>query len=231
MKTLIIIPTYNERENIKILVSEIFHTLPHTDILFIDDASPDRSAAIIKELQKATSQIHLIERPQKSGLGSAYITGFKWGLEKGYDILFEMDADLSHQPKYLPEFLKFISTHDLVLGSRYVEGGGVENWNLVRRLLSRGGSLYSRILLGLPYKDLTGGFKCFRAEVLKTIDLDTVTSEGYCFQVELTYKAHQKKFKIKEIPILFRERHNGKSKLSKRIVLEALWKIPRLSFY
>ncbi len=228
MKTLILIPTYNERENIKILVSEIFRYLPTTDILFIDDHSPDQSADSIKDLQKTTSQIHLIERPKKLGLGSAYIRGFKWGLERGYDYFFEMDADLSHSPKYLPEFLKIIKIYDLVLGSRYIEGGGIEGWNFFRRLLSKGGSLYSRILLGLPYRDLTGGFKCFSSKVLKAIDLDIIQSDGYCFQIELTYKAHRKGFQIKEIPIIFSNRSCGKSKISRKIVLEALWKTPFL---
>ncbi|MBI2645643.1 MAG: polyprenol monophosphomannose synthase [Deltaproteobacteria bacterium] len=231
MKTLIVIPTYNEKENIKFLVSEIFYYLPTTDILFIDDNSPDQSATIIKELQKTTPQIYLIERPQKLGLGSAYLRGFKWGLERDYDYFFEMDADLSHNPKYLPDFLKAIQTNDLVLGSRYIEGGDIENWSLMRRILSKGGSLYSQILLRLPYKDLTGGFKCFSSKVLRSIDLDSVHSEGYCFQIELTYKTHKQKFKVKEIPIIFSNRSNGKSKISRKIVLEAILKIPFLPSY
>ena len=226
MKILIILPTYNERENIKKITSEIFHTLPATDILFIDDNSPDRSADIIKELQKTTSQIHLIERPQKLGLGSAYVTGFKWALNNHYDFIFEMDADLSHQPKYLPKFLEATQIYDLVLGSRYVPQGGVENWNFFRRLLSKGGGLYARLWLRLPYQDLTGGFKCFRSKVLRSIDLDSIHSEGYCFQIELTTLAHHKGFKIGEVPIVFTERTRGKSKISRKIILEALWRIP-----
>ena len=225
MKTLIVVPTYNEKENIKILVSKIFLYHPPADILFIDDNSPDHSATIIKELQKTSSQIHLIERPGKLGLGSAYLTGFKWGLERDYDTFFEMDADLSHHPKYLPDFLNAIQTHDLVVGSRYIPGGGIENWNFFRRLLSKGGSYYSQKLLGLPYQDLTAGFKCFKSNVLKSLDLDKIKSEGYCFQIELTHKTHLKGFRIKEIPILFSNRSFGKSKISKKIVLEAIWKV------
>ncbi|HBQ21495.1 MAG: dolichyl-phosphate beta-D-mannosyltransferase [Deltaproteobacteria bacterium GWA2_38_16] len=229
-KSVIIIPTYNEKDNVPQLTSQIFHFIPQTDILFIDDNSPDGTRQKIKELQKNNPHLYLLERPQKMGLGSAYITGFKWALEHHYDFIFEMDADLSHQPKYLPKFLEAAKTHDLVLGSRYIPGGGVENWNLFRRLLSRGGSLYSRFWLRLPYKDLTGGFKCFRSQVLKSLNLDSVRAEGYCFQVELTFRAHQKGFKIAEVPIIFPERTHGKSKISRKIVLEALWKVPLLYF-
>ncbi|MBI3018824.1 MAG: polyprenol monophosphomannose synthase [Deltaproteobacteria bacterium] len=230
MKTLIILPTYNERENIRTLVSEIFRYHPLTDVLFVDDNSPDGTANEVQKLQKIIPRVFLIERPQKLGLGSAYITGFKWGLEKGYDTFFEMDADLSHHPKYLPSFLKAIQTNDLVLGSRYIGGGNIEGWSLFRQFLSKGGSLYSRTLLRLPYKDLTGGFKCFSSKVLKGINLDNIQSDGYCFQIELTYQAHLKGFQIKEIPIIFFNRSCGKSKISRKIVFEALWKVPFLRF-
>ncbi|OGQ17917.1 MAG: dolichyl-phosphate beta-D-mannosyltransferase [Deltaproteobacteria bacterium RIFCSPHIGHO2_02_FULL_40_11] len=231
MNSLVIIPTYNEKENLTELLTQIFQALDHTHLLFIDDGSPDGTADQIKTFQKQYPQIHLIERPKKMGLGSAYLTGFKWALQKNYDFIFEMDADLSHQPKYLPTLLEAAQTYDLVLGSRYVPGGGVENWNFFRKLLSLGGSLYARLWLGLDYRDLTGGFKCFNARVLKTIDLDAVHSEGYCFQIELTYRTHKKGFQIGEVPIVFPERRHGKSKISRKIVLEALWKVPYLRLF
>ncbi len=230
MKSLIIIPTYNEKENINRLIPEILKYLPNTHILFIDDNSPDGTADTIKTLQRTNPKLHLLERPGKLGLGSAYIQGFKWALKREYEFIFEMDGDFSHHPKYLPKLLEVARTHDLALGSRYIKDGGVENWPVHRKLLSLGGSFYSRTLLGLPYKDLTGGFKCFRRKVLQSLNLDQIQSEGYCFQVELTYRAHQKGFKISEVPIIFSERQHGKSKISKKIVLEALWKIPLLQF-
>lgn len=229
-KKIIIIPTYNEKENISSLVPKIFYYLPDSHILFIDDNSPDGTAKVIQQFQKTIPQIHLIQRPSKGGLGSAYIQGFKWALKNHYEYIFEMDGDFSHHPKYLADLLKAAQTHDLVLGSRYIYGGGVENWNILRRILSKSGSFYSRFLLSLPYKDLTGGFKCFRSHVLKSLDLDRIQSEGYCFQIELTYKTHQKGFKISEIPIIFTERCQGKSKISRKIVFEALWKVPLLRF-
>lgn len=228
--SLIIVPTYNEKENITKLVPEILLHLPSTHILCIDDHSPDGTADTIKALQKKHPHLHLLERPGKLGLGSAYIRGFKWALEKNYEFIFEMDGDFSHHPKYLPKLLEAAQTSDLVLGSRYIKEGGVENWPFHRKLLSLGGSLYSRTLLGLPYKDLTGGFKCFRRKVLQALNLDLIQSEGYCFQVELTYRAHQKGFKITEVPIIFTERQIGKSKISRKIVFEALWKVPLLHF-
>jgi len=203
MKSLIIIPTYDERENLGTLIPEIFKYVPETDILFVDDNSPDGTAQYIKEQQANNKQIHLIERSGKMGLGTAYIAGFKWALQRSYDTILEMDADGSHQPKYLPKLLDTAKTCDLVLGSRYIPGGGTRNWSLFRRFLSRGTSLYTKALLFLPYSDLTGGFKCFRRHVLESMQLDQVKSEGYCFQIELTYLAHKKGFKIKEVPIIF----------------------------
>ena len=228
-EALVCIPTYNERENIPSIVKELLHVAP-VDILIIDDNSPDGTGAVADLLAAEDSRVHVLHRPGKQGLGKAYLAGFQWALERHYEFIFEMDADFSHQPRYVPEFLRAIQDHDLVLWSRYVPGGGTENWSQVRKFISQGGSLYARTILGLSVKDLTGGFKCFRREVLEAIDLESVESTGYSFQIELTYRAAQKGFRIKEVPIVFYERVAGNSKMSKDIVLEAVAKVWKIRF-
>ena len=227
---LIIIPTYNERDNVEKLLDLISRTDPASHILIVDDNSPDRTYEIVERLIQTSypGRLFLLKRAGKLGLGTAYIAGFKWALAREYDYIFEMDADFSHDPKYLPAFLAAIEKHDLVLGSRYVPGGGVKNWGLLRKFISRGGSLYARTILGLSLRDLTGGFKCFRRQVLESIDLDAVKSNGYSFQIEMTYRARCKGFRICETPIVFEDRTAGKSKMSRKIFLEAVlmvWKL------
>ena len=227
---LIIIPTYNESDNIEKLLDLISRTDPAAHVLIVDDNSPDRTYEIVERLMQTSypGRLFLLKRAGKLGLGTAYIAGFKWALARDYDYIFEMDADFSHDPKYLPAFLAAIEKHDLVLGSRYVPGGGVKNWGLLRKFISRGGSLYARTILGLSLRDLTGGFKCFRRQVLESIDLDAIKSNGYSFQIEMTYRARCKGFRICETPIVFEDRTAGKSKMSRKIFLEAVlmvWKL------
>ena len=231
MNDLIIIPTNNEKENLGPLLEAIYEIRPDIHVLVVDDNSPDGTGQLVAEWAEAPQyegRLFLLRRAGKLGLGTAYIAGFRWALARSYRRILEMDADFSHNPRYLPDLLAAAEEADLVLGSRYVPGGGVKNWGFWRRFLSRGGSLYARVLLGLPYQDLTGGFKCFRREVLETLDLGAVRSNGYSFQIELTYRAHCKGFKIKEVPIVFEDREVGKSKMSKHIFLEAVlmvWKL------
>ena len=231
MNDLIIIPTYNEKENLGPLLEAVYEIRPDIHVLVVDDNSPDGTGQLVAEWAETPQyegRLFLLRRAGKLGLGTAYIAGFRWALARSYRRILEMDADFSHNPRYLPELLAAAEEADLVLGSRYVPGGGVKNWGFWRRFLSRGGSLYARVLLGLPYQDLTGGFKCFRREVLETLDLGAVRSNGYSFQIELTYRAHCKGFKIKEVPIIFEDREVGKSKMSKNIFLEAVlmvWKL------
>lgn len=230
MKTLIIIATYNEKDNIGPLLDDIFKYAPHVHVLVIDDNSPDKTYTIVEKLAQTLyeGRLFLLKRSGKLGLGTAYVAGFNWGLAKDYDVIMEMDADFSHHPRYIPDFLEAIIVNDLVLGSRYIEGGGVLNWSLSRKLISRGGSIYSRIILGLPFKDLTGGFKCFRREVLQSIKPESLKSNGYSFQIEGTYKAYNKGFRIKEIPIIFEDRRVGQSKMSSSIFIEALWMVIKM---
>jgi dolichol-phosphate mannosyltransferase len=228
-EALVCIPTYNERENLPSIVEELLRVAP-VDILIIDDNSPDGTGAVADGLAEKSSRVHVLHRPGKQGLGRAYIAGFKWALHRHYKYVFEMDADFSHQPRYVPEFLRAIKEVDLVLGSRYVDGGGTENWSKARQVISQGGSLYARTLLSLPFHDLTGGFKCFRREVLEALDLDSVECEGYAFQIELTYRAYRLGFRVKEVPIVFYERVAGRSKMSKKIFLEAVLKVASMRF-
>ena len=213
------------------MLEAIYEIRPDIHVLVVDDNSPDGTGQLVAEWAEAPQyegRLFLLRRAGKLGLGTAYIAGFRWALARSYRRILEMDADFSHNPRYLPDLLAAAEEADLVLGSRYVPGGGVKNWGFWRRFLSRGGSLYARVLLGLPYQDLTGGFKCFRREVLETLDLGAVRSNGYSFQIELTYRAHCKGFKIKEVPIVFEDREVGKSKMSKHIFLEAVlmvWKL------
>lgn len=232
MKTLIIIATYNERDNIVPLLNDIFTTVPEVDVLVIDDSSPDKTYELVEELQsdKYSKQLFLLKRAGKLGLGTAYVAGFNWGLERNYEVIMHMDADFSHNPKYIPQFLREIKTNDLVIGSRYIDGGGVLNWGFIRKCISRGGSIYSRAILGIKIRDLTGGFKCFRRNVLESIGINELKSTGYSFQVETTYKTYLNGFKIKEIPIIFEDRRVGQSKMSSTIFLEALLMIIKLKF-
>ena len=227
-KSLVIIPTYNELENIHRLIPAVLSKDESISILIVDDGSPDGTANFVEEESKINDRIHLLKREKKMGLGTAYIAGFKYALKSNYDFIFEMDADFSHNPKELKNFLVAIKEHDLVLGSRYINGVRVLNWPMRRLLLSFFASIYTRIITGMPIKDATGGFKCFRRKVLESIDLDKIKSNGYSFQIEMTFKAFAKGFKIKEIPIVFTDRVKGKSKMSKKIVREAVmmvWKL------
>jgi dolichol-phosphate mannosyltransferase len=221
------LPTYNERENLEAMVSALGDVLPEDGrILVIDDNSPDGTGDIADRLASEREDVDVLHRARKQGLGPAYLAGFTWALGAGADLVLEMDCDFSHDPADVPRLLAAAETADLVLGSRYVPGGGTRNWNLVRRLISRGGSLYAQILLGVRIRDLTGGFKCYRRAVLETIDLDAIDSKGYAFQIETTYRALRAGFRVVEVPIVFVDREAGGSKMSKSIVLEAIWKVP-----
>lgn len=225
MKKLVIVPTYNEIENLRALLPTLMNLSEKFDVLVVDDSSPDKSADFVTEFAKTNSRVHLLLRGQKSGLGKAYIAGFKWGLERGYDALVEMDADFSHRPEDLVKILQALETYDVAIGSRYVEGGRTVNWGFLRKLISRGGGIYSRLILGFPTQDWTGGFNGWRAQVLKDINLDGIQSNGYSFQIELKYKAQKCGYKIKEVPIVFEDRRVGQSKMSLKIVLEAFYKV------
>ena len=227
-KTLVIIPTYNEMENIPKLIPVVLSQDDSIDILIVDDNSHDGTAQHIIELQKSNNRLHILQREKKLGLGTAYIAGFKYALANNYDYIFEMDADFSHEPTEIPNFLKAVKDNDLVLGSRYIDGVRVLNWPMRRLLLSFFASVYTRIITGMPIRDATGGFKCFRRKVLESIDLDKVQSNGYSFQIEMTFKAYKKGFKIKEIPIVFMDRVKGTSKMSKKIVYEAVFMVWKL---
>lgn len=231
MKTLVIIPTYNERENIESIVPIVLEKNPSIHVLIVDDNSPDGTGQIADSMSEQNQRIFVIHRQSKSGLGTAYITGFRFALERGYDLVFEMDCDFSHEPKYIPDFLQAIQQADLVLGSRYKSGVNVINWPMSRLLLSYFANVYSRIVTGLPVRDATGGFKCFRREVLEAIELDRVKSNGYSFQIEMSFRAWKKGFRIKEIPIVFEDRKVGQSKMSKKIVREAIWMVWRLRIW
>ena len=226
---LVCIPTYNERDNIEAIARAALAADPRVDVLVIDDNSPDGTGAIADALAGKEPRAHVLHRPAKQGLGLAYLDGFRWALSRGYSFVLEMDADFSHHPRYLPVLLdRAEDGADLVLGSRYVPGGGTVNWGATRKLVSRAGSLYARTILRLPQRDLTGGFKCFKRRVLESIDLASVHSTGYAFQIELTYRAIKKGFRVEEIPIVFEDRRVGQSKLSRGIILEALamvWKL------
>jgi dolichol-phosphate mannosyltransferase len=230
LKTLIIIPTYCERENIVELCKLILDLSLNIDILVIDDNSPDGTASVVEVLSKKFSQIKLIKRPAKLGLGSAYIEGFKYALKNNYDYVFEMDADFSHNPDYIPEFLKKIENCDVIIGSRYIKGVSVVHWPMTRLFLSYLANLYTRVLTGLKIHDCTSGFKCFRRGVLQSLDLDEITSNGYAFQIEVNFLAKRKGFEIREIPIIFVERNAGVSKMNKKIVFEAVYIVLRLFF-
>ncbi len=233
-KILIIVPTYNEKENIVLLVPEIRKHLKGAHILVVDDSSPDGTSAAVKEMAETTEGLFVLDRAKKEGLGKAYISGFRWALEKEYYLIFEMDADFSHSPKYLPDFVEAIKGNDLVIGSRYITGVNVVNWPLSRLLLSYCGNMAARVIAGINIRDCTGGFKCFRAHTLRAIDLDSVGSAGYSFQVEVNFMVQRKGLSIKEIPIVFTDRERGVSKMSTKIIKEAfglLWKLRLKSLF
>jgi dolichol-phosphate mannosyltransferase len=231
MKTLVISPTYNERKNIKLLVDMVLGNYPDFDLLIIDDSSPDGTSEKVKDLQSKYENLYLEIRGKKSGLGTAYIYGFKWALDHKYDRIVQMDADLSHNPMDLPMLVKNLDEYDLVIGSRYIKGISVVNWPLRRLMLSYGANTYSRIITGMPIMDGTGGFKAWKSEVLSDIDLDSVRSQGYSFQIEMNFRAWIKDYKIKEVPIIFSDRTIGQSKMSKKIVYEAIFMVWRLRIW
>ncbi|HEY7460315.1 MAG TPA: polyprenol monophosphomannose synthase [Gemmatimonadota bacterium] len=225
----VIIPTYNERENLPRLVPSVLEQSPDIDVLIVDDASPDGTGALADEIAaRSPGRVHVIHRPGKLGLGTAYVTGFRWALERNYEIVFEMDADFSHDPNHLPQFLEHIRQFDVVLGSRYLNGVTVVNWSMHRLLLSYMANAYARLITGIRVTDLTGGYRCYRRRVLEAMDLDAVRSSGYAFQIEMTYRAARKGFRIGEMPIIFVDRNVGASKMSRRIVWEAAWMVWRL---
>lgn len=230
-RVLIVIPTYNEIENLGPITSEVIKRTPsEVHVLVVDDGSPDGTGALADRLSAAEPRIHVLHRTQKQGLGPAYIAGFRWGFQQDFDQLVEMDADFSHHPSFLPAMLNLMNQHDFVIGSRYVDGGGTINWGILRKIISRGGSFYSRMVLGAPIRDFTGGFNGWNRRVLEGIDLDSLEAGGYSFQIELKYRAFRKGFCFKEFPILFEDRRVGKSKMSSRIVIEALSLVPKLRF-
>ena len=225
MKTLVIIPTYNEIENIPAITEAVFKLPLGVDILVVDDNSPDGTGAKVKELMTAQPRLHLLSRQGKEGLGKAYIAGFRWGIENGFEALVEMDADFSHRPEDLRPLLDKLNSADFAVGSRYVSGGRTVNWGLLRKFISRGGGIYSRLILGFPLNDWTGGFNAWKKKVLIDMDLSTVKSNGYSFQIELKYKALKLGFKGLESPIVFEDRRVGQSKMHLRIVIEAFWRV------
>jgi dolichol-phosphate mannosyltransferase len=227
----LVLPTYDEAENVEGFVAAARAKLPASaQVLIVDDNSPDGTGEIADRLVEEHENVGVLHRPRKEGLGPAYIAGFRRALGGGAGLVLEMDSDFSHDPAYLPRLLEAAGRADLVIGSRYVDGGGVSDWGALRRAISRGGSAYARLVLGVGVQDLTGGFKCFRREVLEAIDLDTIQARGYAFQVEMTYRAIQRGFKVVEVPIVFRDRQAGSSKMDRSIVAEAIWRVPLLRF-
>lgn len=225
-RSLVIIPTYNELDNIKNLIPELFSlNLSDLHILVVDDNSPDGTGDYIASIADSEPRINVLKRPAKMGLGTAYVAGFKYAIEHKFDFIFEMDADFSHDPKEIPNFIKKMKDADLVIGSRYITGVNVINWPMRRLLLSYFANIYTRVITGMPVKDATGGFKCFKREVLESINLDNIKSNGYAFQIEMNFKAFRKGYKIAEIPIIFIDRQSGKSKMSKKIVREAIYRV------
>ena len=227
----VILPTYNEAENLERIVGAVLEHLPESRrVLIVDDNSPDGTGKIADRLADSDESIGVLHRERKEGLGPAYLAGFRVALDGGAERIIEMDADFSHDPSYLPGLVEATERADLAIGSRYVPGGGITDWGPMRRFISRGGSVYARAALGLPIRDLTGGFKCFRRIVLETIDLDTIEARGYAFQVETTYRAIKAGFRVVEVPIVFKDRTDGTSKMSRAIVAEAMWRVPAMRF-
>ena len=230
-KALIVVPTYNERDNVAGIAERLLAALPAVELLFVDDNSPDGTGALLDEMAAAEPRIHVMHRAGKLGLGTAYVEGFAWGLARGFPYLFEMDADGSHDPKYLPTMLALAEGGaDVVVGSRYVKGGGTVNWGLGRKIISRGGGMYARTILGVHVRDVTAGFVCWRRSALETIDLPTITSNGYSFQIEMKYRALKRGLHVVETPIVFEDRRVGQSKMSRAIFVEALLKVWALRF-
>jgi len=227
---LVCVPTYNERNNLPLIVPAILEQDARLDVLVVDDSSPDGTGEIADEMAAADPRVHVLHRASKEGLGRAYLAGFEWALKRDYTLIFEMDADFSHDPKFLPLFIEAAQDADLVIGSRYKQGVNVINWPISRLLLSLGANQYARMITGLPVSDSTGGFKCFRREVLEAIDFSRVRSNGYAFQIEMSYRAWRKGFRLVEIPIVFTDRVEGQSKMSRRIVREAVWMVWSLRF-
>jgi dolichol-phosphate mannosyltransferase len=230
MKKIVVIPTYNEIENIPEIVEKIHSNVDDLDILIVDDNSPDGTADLVEEMMETDKRINIMKRPGKMGLGTAYCDGFAWCLEQGYELIMQMDADLSHDPADLPRFIDEIKDYDLIIGSRYASGINVVNWPLSRLILSYSANIYTRIITGMPISDATGGFKCFRAEALSQVDLKSIKSNGYGFQIEMNYSLWKNKSRIKEIPIIFIDRRSGVSKMSKKIIWEAAFLVWQLKF-
>jgi len=230
LRTLIVIPTFNERDNLANIIDAIVQEVPFVHILVVDDNSPDGTGDLADELAAGDDRIHVLHRKGKLGLGTAYVAGFRWALERDYERIFEMDADFSHPPRYLPEMLSRSLEYDVVIGSRYVKGGGTEDWGLLRQFISRGGGLYARTILGVNIRDLTAGFICWRRDVLTALPLGEVQASGYAFQIEMKYLAHQRRFRLFEVPITFPDRRVGQSKMSPKIALEALVKVWAMRF-
>jgi dolichol-phosphate mannosyltransferase len=224
-RALVVIPTYNEAVNLPSIVPQILAQNPRLDVLIVDDNSPDGTGELADQMAAADGRVHVLHRPGKGGLGKAYLAGFRWALERDYELVFEMDADFSHDPKFLADFLRAAEEADLVIGSRYKTGVNVINWPISRLLLSLGANEYARWITGMDIMDSTGGFKCFHRRVLETIDFDRVRSNGYAFQIEMSFRAWKKGFRLMEIPIVFTDRVEGQSKMNKRIVREAIWMV------
>ena len=228
-RALVIVPTYNERQNVEKLIESVLGQDRRLNVLVVDDGSPDGTGELVDRIAAGNGRVHALHRPRKMGLGTAYIAGFKWALERGFDLVFEMDADFSHDPNHLPQFLEAAGEADLVLGSRYRHGKvTVVNWPIARLILSYSANIYARAVTGMPLYDATGGFKCFRRAVLEAIDLNDVRSNGYAFQIEMSFRAWRRGFRIVEIPIVFVDRTEGESKMSKKIIREAVWMVWRL---
>ena len=230
VSVLIVIPTYNEVANLPVIIERVRKEAPMAHLLIVDDTSPDGTGELADRLATSDTAIHVLHRREKDGLGRAYVAGFEWGLARDYDVLVQMDGDLSHNPSDVPRLVDALKSSDLVLGSRYVTDGGTENWGIGRQLLSRGGSLYARTILGIPIRDVTGGFKAWKASTLRAVNLSTIRSNGYSFQVEMTYRVTCLGLNIKEVPIIFADRVDGVSKMSKKIVVEAMLMVWRLRF-
>ena len=224
-RVLVIIPTYNEAGNIRLIIGRLRSAVPAADVLIADDNSPDGTGAVADELSAADKQIHVMHRPGKRGLGAAYLAGFAWATQRAYDAVVEMDADGQHRPEELPQLLDALAHADLVIGSRWVKGGQVLNWPLHRLVLSRGANLYTRLAMGMPVKDATGGYRAYRVTTLQKLDVDTVTSQGYCFQIDMAWRTHRNGLRVVEVPIVFADRERGASKMSSSVVREALWRV------
>jgi dolichol-phosphate mannosyltransferase len=224
-RVLVVVPTYNEAENLAPVVARMRAAVPEVDLLVVDDGSPDGTGEIADRLAAADPSVHVLHRTSKAGLGAAYIAGFRWALADGYDVMVEMDSDGSHAPEELPRLLTALHEADLVIGSRWVPGGQIRNWPLYRQIISIGGSTYARVLLRFPVRDSTSGYRAFRRQVLEELKLDEVASQGYCFQIDLAWKTWRSGFRVREVPITFTEREVGRSKMSRAIVIEALWRV------